>query len=83
MEECLKWLGQCSKLMHASVMLMMWDRHTSCLRMVLRCCHISLSGLGAEELLHLINAHQNSSFKNGTQVVVVLDPISLRTSVST
>jgi len=76
-------LGQCPKLMHTSTMLMMWDRHTSCLRMVLRCRHISLSGLDAEELLHLINAHLNSSFENGTQVAVVLDPISLRTSVST
>ena len=82
-EECLKWLGQCPKSMHTSAMLMMWDRHTSCLRMVLRCRHISLSGPGAEELLYLINAYLNSSFKNRTQVAVVLDPISLRTSVLT
>ena len=83
MEECLKWLGQCPKLMYASVMLMMQDRHTSCLRMVLRCHYVSLSGPGAEELLHLINACLNSSFENGTQVAVVLDLISLRTSVLT
>ena len=69
--------------MYASAMLMMWDRYTSCLRMVLRCHHVSLSGLGAEELLYLINARLNSSFENRTQVAVVLDPISLRTSVST
>jgi len=62
---------------------MIQDRHISCLRMVLRCRHVSLSGPGAEELLHLINAHLNSSFENGTQVAVVLDPISLRTLVST
>ena len=82
-EECLKWLGQCPKSMYASAMLMMWDRHTSCLRIVLRCHYVSLSGLGAEELLHFINVHLNFSFKNRTQVVVVLDPISLRTSAST
>jgi len=69
--------------MHASAMLMMWDGHISCLRMVLRCRYVSLSGPGAEELLYLINARLNSSFENRTQAVVVLDSISLRTSVST
>ena len=83
MEKHLKWLGQCPKLMHASMILMIRDRHMSCFRMALRCHHVSLSGLGAEELLHLIKAHLNSSFKNGTQLVVGLDLISLRTSVST
>ena len=69
--------------MHTSAMLMMQDRYTFCLRMVLRCRHISLLGPDAEELLHLINACLNSSFENRTQAAVVLDPISLRTSVST
>ena len=83
MEEYLKWLGQCPKSMYTSAMLMMQERHISCLRMVLRYCHVSLLGLGTEELLHLINAHLNSFFENRTQAVVVLDPILLRTSVST
>ena len=82
-EECLKWLGQCPRLMHTSVMLIMLERQSSCLRMVLRCRHISLSGLGADELLHLIIARLNSSIENSSQVVVVLNPISLRISVST
>ena len=83
MEKHLKWLGQCPKLMHASMILMIWDKHMSCFKIALRYHHVSLSGLGAEELLHLIKAYLNSSFKNGTQLVVGLDPISLRTSVST
>ena len=51
--------------------------------MVLRCCYVSLLEPDAEELLHLINTRLNSSFKNRTQVAVVLDSISLRISVST
>jgi len=81
-EDCLKWLGQCPKLIHTSVILMMWTRHTSCFRMVLRWCHVSLSEPGAEELLHLMRACRNSSFEKGTQIEVGLDPISLRTSSS-
>ena len=83
MEECLKWLGQYPKLMHISMMLMIWDRHISCFRMALRCHHVSLSEPGAEELLHLIKSHLNSSFENRTQLVVGLDLILLRTLVST
>ena len=69
--------------MHASAMLIMQNRHISCLRMILRYCYVSLLGLGAEKLLHLINVCLNSSFENGTQVAVVLDPISLRTLILT
>ena len=61
---------------------MMWTRYMSCFRIVLRWRHISLSGPGAEELLHLIRACQNSSFEKETQIKVGLDPISLRTSSS-
>ena len=83
MEEHLKWLGQCPRLMHVSAMLIMLERQSSCLRMVLRCHHISLSGPGADELLHLIIAYLNSSIKNGSHVKVVLNPILLRILVLT
>ena len=82
-EECLKWLDQCPRLMHTSAMLIMLKRQSSCLRMVLRCRHVSLSGLGADELLHFITVYLNSSIKNGFHVKVVLNPILLRTLVST
>ena len=61
--------------MHALVMLIMLERQSFCLRMVLRCHHVSLSRPGADELLHLIIACLNSSIKNGFYVVVVLNPI--------
>ena len=69
--------------MHASAILIKLERQTSCLRMVLRCCYMSLSGLGADELLHLIKAHLNSSFENGTHAKIALHPISSRILVST
>ena len=69
--------------MYMLAMLIMLERQSFCLRMVLRCCHVSLSGPGADELLHLIIACLNSSIENGFHVVVVLNPISLRTSVLT
>ena len=81
-EDCLKWLSQCPKLIHMSAILMMWTRHASCFRMVLRWCYVSLSGPRAEELLHLMRACWNSSFEKGTQVEMGLDPILLRTSLS-
>jgi len=60
----LKWLGQYSILIHALVMSMMFPRHILSLTMYLRCSHNSLSGLGADELLHLTIALVNSSSKN-------------------
>jgi len=81
-ENCLKWLGQCSKWIHVFAILMIWARHVSYFRMVLRCRHISLSRPGADELLHLVRAWQNFSFKKGAQIVVGLGSISLRTSSS-
>ena len=81
-EDCLKWLGQYSKRIHMFVILMIWARHVSCFRMVLRCYHISLSGPGADKLLHLVRAWWNSSFKKGAQIVVGLGLILLRTSLS-
>ena len=70
-------------LMHMSAMLIMLERQLSCLRMVLRYHHISLSGPGADELLHLIIAYLNTSIENSSYMVVVLNLISLRTLVST
>jgi len=50
--------------------------------MVLRCCHVSLSRPGADKLLYLVRAWQNSSFEKGAQIVVGLGSISLKTSSS-
>ena len=69
--------------MHASAILMILVRQASCLRMVLRCHHISLSSPGTDELLHLFIAYLNSSLENSTHREVVLLPILLRTSTST
>ena len=63
------WLGNnhCGRVLevvrHMLVMLIMLERQLSCLRMVLRCRHVSLSGPGANELLHLIIARLNSSIE--------------------
>ena len=81
-EDCLKWLGQYSKWIHVFMILMIWVRYISCFRMVLRCRHVSLSRPGADELLYLVRAWQNSSFEKGAQIVVGLGSISLRTSLS-
>ena len=43
---------------------------------------MSLSRLGADELLHLVRAWQNFSFEKGAQIIVGLDSILLRTSSS-
>ena len=51
--------------------------------MILRYLYISLSGPGADELLHLTRACLNSSFEKGTQAMVGLGLISLKISVST
>ena len=79
-EDCLKWLGQCSKLIHAFAILMIWVRHVSYFRMILRYCYISLSRPEADELLYLVRAWQNSSFEKRTQIVVGFGLISLKTS---
>ena len=81
-EDYLKWLGQCSKWIHAFTILMIWARHMSYFRIVLRYCHISLSRPEADKLLHLVRAWWNSSFKKGAQIVVGLGSISLRTFLS-
>ena len=81
-EDCLKWLSQYSKRIHTFAILMIWARHVSCFRMVLRCRYISLSGPGADKLLHLVRAWWSSSFEKGAQTIVGLGLISLRTSSS-
>ena len=48
-DEHLKQSGQCPKLIHALATLMMLVRHSSCLIMIFRCRHESLSGPGAED----------------------------------
>jgi len=72
--EFLKWLGRCSKSKHALAMAIMLLKHVLSLMMLLRCHYESLSGLGADELLHLTivlvnsisenNAHDNKEYKS-------------------
>jgi len=73
--------GQCPKLIHALATLIMLDKHSSCLMMNFRYCHESLSGPGAEELLHFVIACLSSSLENGAQRVIDLWLILLRMSM--
>ena len=51
--------------MQESVILMMLDRQSSFLMMSFKWCHDNLSGLGVNELLHLLIANLNSVLENG------------------
>ena len=62
-----------------SAMLMILVRQMFCLRMVLRCRHISLSGLDADKLLYLFIAYLNSFLENSFHRDITLLSISLRT----
>ena len=62
-------------------MLIMLDKHLSCLVMNFRCRHESLSGPEAEESLHFVIACLNSSLKNGAHRAVGLWSILLRISM--
>ena len=59
-------------------MLMILPRYASLLMIYLRWLQESLSGLGADELLHLAMAFMNSSFENGGHSLNDLLEISSR-----
>ena len=62
-------------------MLIMLDKHLSCLVMSFRCRQESLSGPGAEESLHFVIACLNSSLENRAHRAIGLWSISLRISM--
>jgi len=62
--EILKWEDQKPKLKHEFTILIKLYKHILFLRICLRWLQEILSGLGAEELLHLVIAIMNSSSEN-------------------
>ena len=64
--------------MHALAMLMMLVKHSSCLIMIFRCLHESLSGPGAEESLHFAITCLSSSLEKGAYWAISLWTILLR-----
>ena len=64
-------------------MLIILRRHSSCLKMCLRWHQMTLSGPGADKLLHLLIAFLNSNLKNSSHDEVNLFLISLRILTST
>ena len=69
--------------MHVLAMLIILERHSSCLRTNLRWRQVILSGPGANKLLHLLIALLNSCMEKGSHKEVVLLSILLSTSTST
>ena len=61
---------------HASVILMIFSRHTSSLMIYLKWLYESLSGLGVDKLLHLAMDLMNSSFEKDGQHLDGLSGIS-------
>ena len=59
MVDTLKYLGQWPRLIHILAMLMILERQSSFLRMSFQWCYISLSGPGADVLIHLLVADLN------------------------
>ena len=74
----LKYFGQCPKLMQESAMSMMLDRHSSFLMMSFKWHHVSLSGPGADESLHLLIADLNSVLEKGLHLWDSLHSTSFR-----
>ena len=64
--------------MHALAMLMVLVKHLSCLIMIFRCLHKSLSGPGAKESLHFVITCLSSSLEKGAHWAVGLWMILLR-----
>ena len=81
--ETLKYLGQCPKLIQASAMLMILDKHSSFLIISFQWRHVILSGPGAEESTHLLIADMNSNLEKEVQVWQGLHSTSFRTLVLT
>jgi len=66
--EVLKCEGQKPILKQMSAILMIFFRHTTSFMMILRYLHDNLSGLGADELLHLQIALLNSASENRSYI---------------
>ena len=69
--------------MHASAILMMLTRYSSCLMMYFKWCQVNLLEPGADESLHLLIAYLNSSLEKGYHREVALHLILLRMLRST
>ena len=82
-DETLKYFGQYPKLMHELAMLIMFERQASWLTMNFKCHHVSLSGPGADSLLHLLITDLNSSLENGLYHCEGLCSILLSMSILT
>ena len=68
---------------HALAILIIFPRHASLLMIYLRWLQDSLSGSGADKLLHLLMAFVNSPFENGGYSSDGLSEISSEISTST
>jgi len=79
----LKWLGQYLTLKHIFAIEMMFFKQSLSFIMCLRCLHESLSGLGANVLLHLTMALVNSSSTNSAHDDEMYNSSSFRTFSST
>ena len=77
--EILKWEGQKPRLKHEFTILIMLCKYILSLRICLRWLQESLSGPGAEELLHLVIVIMNSSSENPFHWVVEKADISSST----
>jgi len=74
--EDLKYGGHNPYLKHTLVILMIFSRYASLLTIHLRWLHKSLSGSGADKLLHLVMDLVNSSFKKDGHPLDSLSEIS-------
>ena len=81
--DILKYLGQCPKLIQASAILMIFERHLSFLMMDFQWCHDILSGPRAEVSTHFWIADLNSYLENEFQAWQSLCSTSFRISKST
>ena len=76
--DILKYSGQCPKLIQASAIQVIFERHSSFARMSFQCLQDILSGPGAEWSEHLWIADLNSLLENGFHGLRGLLSISLR-----
>ena len=61
--DVLKYISQCSRLMYVLAMLTIFSKYLFSLTITLRCFHETLSGLGADKLLHLSIVLMSRSLK--------------------
>jgi len=74
----LKYNGHKPSLKQVLAIFMILLRHASLVMMHLKWCHVSLSGLGMDELLHLAMAFKNSFLEKGGHSSKALLGISWR-----